>query len=80
MADHVRTCYGGRVGKSMEGVELSPAQRSLAASLRASTLSLLLPSFNMALRRGLQTTMCCTCGCSRSYSQSTQVPCSSRKP
>jgi hypothetical protein len=46
----------------MEGVELSPAQRSLVASLRASTLSLLLPSFNKALRRGLQTTMCCTCG------------------
>ena len=38
----------------MEGVELSPAQRPLAASLRASTLSLLLPSFNKALRRGLQ--------------------------
>jgi hypothetical protein len=32
--------------------------------LRASTLSLLLPSFNKALRRGLQTTMCGTCGCS----------------
>jgi len=31
--------------------------------------SLLLPSFNKALRRGLQTTLCFTCGWSRSYSQ-----------
>src|ERR1700730_17807776 len=48
--------------------------RSKSASLRASTLSLLLPSFNKALRRGLQTTTSCTCGCSRSYSQAAQVP------
>src|SRR5450755_3150943 len=34
----------------------------------------MLPSFNKALRRGLHTTMCCTCGCSRSYSQAAQVP------
>src|SRR5450631_4272296 len=48
--------------------------RNKSASFCASTLSLLLPSFNKALRRGLQTTMCCTCGCSRSYSQAAQVP------
>src|ERR1700746_2579464 len=48
--------------------------RSKSASLRASTLSLLLPSFNKALRRGLQTTTSCTCDCSRSYSQDAQVP------
>src|ERR1700737_4996978 len=48
--------------------------RSKSASLRASTLSLLLPSFNKAFRRGLQTRTCCTCGCSRSYSQAAQVP------
>src|SRR5215472_4085398 len=36
--------------------------RSKSASLRASILSLLLPSFNRALRRGSQTRTCCTCG------------------
>ena len=53
---------------------LSIPVRNKSARIRASTLSLLLPSFNKALRRGLQTTMCCTCGCSRSYSQAAQVP------
>src|SRR5215467_4152518 len=48
--------------------------RNKSASLRASTLSLLLPSFNKALRRGLQTRTRCTWGCSRSYSQAAQVP------
>src|SRR6266404_2659512 len=48
--------------------------RNSSASFRASTLSLLLPSFNKALRRGLQTNTCSTCGCSRSYSQDAQVP------
>jgi hypothetical protein len=48
--------------------------RSNSASLRASTLSLLLPSFYKALRRGLHTRTCCTCGCSRSYSHAAQVP------
>src|SRR2546430_4569256 len=48
--------------------------RNKSASLRASTLSLLLPSFNKALRRGLQTRTWCTCGCSRSYNQDAQVP------
>src|SRR5215472_5133825 len=48
--------------------------RNKSASLRASTLSLLLPSFNKALRRGLQTRTWCTWGCSRSYNQAAQVP------
>src|ERR1700693_5713156 len=34
----------------------------------------LLPSFNKAFRRGLQTRTSCTCGCSRSYSHAAQVP------
>src|SRR5215469_10445673 len=48
--------------------------RNKSASLRASILSLLLPSFNKALRRGSQTSTCCTWGWSRSYSQAAQVP------
>src|SRR5271165_4685188 len=48
--------------------------RSKSASLRASILSLLLPSFNKALRRGSQTSTRVTWGCSRSYSQAAQVP------
>jgi hypothetical protein len=44
------------------------------ANRRASTLSLLLPSFNKALRCGLHTRTCCTCGCSRSYSHAAHVP------
>ena len=40
--------------------------RNKSASLRASILSLLLPSFNKALRRGSQTSTCATWGCSRS--------------
>ena len=41
---------------------------------RASILSLLLPSFNKALRRGLQTTISLTWGLSTSYSHAAQVP------
>src|SRR6266536_1733267 len=48
--------------------------RNKSASLRASILSLLLPSFNNALRRGSQTSTCVAWGCSRSYSQAAQVP------
>src|ERR1700757_2928630 len=48
--------------------------RNKSASLRASILSLLLPSFNKALRRGSQTSTCATWGCSRSYSHAAQVP------
>src|SRR5215468_1444561 len=47
---------------------------SNSASLRASTLSFLLPSFNKALRRGLQTSTSATRGCNISYSQVAQVP------
>src|SRR5580704_18080670 len=47
------------------------------ASFRASTLSLLLPSYNKALRRGLQTTISLTWGLSTSYSHAAQVPSSS---
>src|SRR5580704_14611389 len=43
-------------------------------SFRASILSLLLPSFNKALRRGLQTTISLTWGLSTSYSHAAQVP------
>src|SRR5579864_4711486 len=48
--------------------------RNKSASLRASTLSLLLPSFNKALRRGSHTSTCATWGFNRSYSQAAQVP------
>ncbi|MBZ5686887.1 MAG: hypothetical protein LAP86_17820 [Acidobacteriia bacterium] len=40
--------------------------RNKSASLRASILSLLLPSFNKALRRGSQTSTCAAWGFSRS--------------
>src|SRR6516225_9377417 len=48
--------------------------RNKSASLRASILSLLLPSFNKALRRGSQTSTRVTWACSRSYSQAAQLP------
>src|SRR5215472_18324058 len=48
--------------------------RNNSASLRASTLSFLLPSFSKALRRGLQTRIWCTCGFNRSYSHAAHVP------
>src|ERR1700741_1141910 len=48
--------------------------RNKSASLRASILSLLLPSFNKALRRGSHTSTCATWGFNRSYSQAAQVP------
>src|SRR5215472_14673298 len=48
--------------------------RNRSDSFCASTLSFLLPSFNRAFRRGLQTSTSCTCGFSRSYSQAAQVP------
>ena len=57
--------------------------KSTRLSERASTLSLLLPSFNKALRSGLHTAMYCACGCSRYDTArppqvpSSQVTCSS---
>src|SRR5215469_14881916 len=45
-----------------------------SANLRASIRSLLLPSFNKAVFRGLHTTTSVTCGFSRSYNQAAQVP------
>src|SRR4029077_13187569 len=48
--------------------------RNKSARLRASILSLLLPSFNKALRRGSHTSTCATWGFNRSYSQAAQVP------
>jgi hypothetical protein len=40
LSDHVQTCYGGRVGKSMKGVELLAAQKN---SLSHEPLFLLSP-------------------------------------
>ena len=39
MADHVQTCYGGRVGKSMEGVELSAIAQSGSNDRRPADLA-----------------------------------------
>ena len=64
----------GNKNDRVDARKLSDLLRAGLLSFRASTRSFLLPAFSRAFFRGSHTTMCATCGFSRSYNHAALVP------